>query len=255
MKRIIVALISAIVTTGISGTAWAQTPLSEMIQQVRPSVVKVDTDLHVGATGFIVATTDEDGAMVLTNHHVLDEATYAEVRVFDRVWYEADVLWLDPRRDVGMLYICCNSEFSSVEFEDTDDMLPGDEVIAIGYPTGQTTKIFTIPGRVIIPDQATVTRGIISAFRYSTVRDAQLVQIDAAINGGNSGGPLLSRDGKVVAMNTFGRVDTEGINFSILETTLQERIRIWANGPSAKFGPEKGQLGNLDAYWAPEFAH
>ena len=62
--------------------------------------------------------------------------------------------------------------------------------------------------------------------------DAQIVQVDAATNPGNSGGPLLSRDGWVVGMNTFGFLLLDGLNFAVLETTLQERVRLWDAGPS-----------------------
>ena len=75
--------------------------------------------------------------------------------------------------------------------------------------------------------------------------DAQLVQTDAAINPGNSGGPLFSTAGQVVAMNTqrlhlTGEVDNVG--FSVLETTIREKLRIWTEGPDAEFGPVSGEL-------------
>ena len=191
----------------------------------------------------------------------------------DSKWYEAEVLSLDPRRDIGMLRICCG-EFATVDFMDSDTVDAGDDVITIGYPqdlwlpgTPPRTlpKIFELPGdRKIIPGEATVTKGIISAFRYSKEMDAQVVQVDAAFNGGNSGGPLLSRSGRVVGVNTFGFDDIpslgifrQGLNFAVLETTLQERIRLWDAGPSDSFGPLSGDLPHvIDEYFElflPEF--
>ena len=88
--------------------------------------------------------------------------------------------------------------------------------------------------RVIVPGEASVTKGIISAFRYSTRMDAQLVQNDAAINPGNSGGPLFTPQGQIVGLNTFGyEYDLDdrplrGLEFAVLETTIQERLGLWA---------------------------
>ena len=69
-----------------------------------------------------------------------------------------------------------------------------------------------------------------------------MIQHDAPINPGNSGGPLFSRDGRVVGVNTYILRQTEGMGFAVLETTVQERIRLWDLGPSASFGPLAGNL-------------
>ena len=125
-------------------------------------------------------------------------------------------------------------------------MYPGDEVIAIGYAFGSILGPHKFRlGRDIVHGAATITRGIISAFRYDAHMDAQMVQHDAPINPGNSGGPLFSRDGRVAAVNTyrFPPVDgATGLGFAVLETTAQERIRLWDLRPSASFGPLAGNL-------------
>ena len=182
-----------------------------MVKRVRPAVVLVNT-MDFGSSfggygsGFIVRTDDAGAAYILTNHHVVEEAEYVDVWVGDSKWYEAEILSLDPRRDIGMLRICCG-EFTTVDFMDSDTMDAGDEVITIGYPLDHAlpgtpprtmAKIFELPvKRVFIPGEATVTKGIISAFRYSTPWDAQIVQFDAATNPGSSGSPLLSPSGRV----------------------------------------------------------
>ena len=226
--------------------------LSEMVKRVRPAVVKVVNMRADGprgsGSGFIFRTDDDGAAYILTNYHVVDEAEEVWIFVEDETFFQAAIEAVDPRRDLGLLRICCG-EFTTVEFMDSDVLYPGDEVISIGYAAdGYMPRTFR-PGRVIVPGEATVTRGIISAFRYDSLRDVEFVQHDAPINGGNSGGPLFSPDGRVVGVTSLHFVDVpsrdlflDGIAFAVLETTTQERLRLWDLGPSAGFGPLSGVL-------------
>ena len=111
--------------------------LSQMIRRVRPSVVGVSDGLNIGGTGFIFRTVDsgpdKGAAYIMTNFHVIDEIGDLRVWVGDTAYQRATVVATDPRRDLAMLRICCSSKWTAIEFKDTDDMHPGDEVIAIGY--------------------------------------------------------------------------------------------------------------------------
>ena len=234
--------------------------LSEMVRRVRPAVVKITTFDTIFATGsgIIYRTDSRNRAYILTNHHVVDEADQLSVQVGDAEWFTPEVLHLDPRRDLAVLRICCGA-FTSVGFADSDALFAGDDVIAIGYPMD-----YLMPRRrVIVPGEASVTKGIISAFRYDTFMDAQLVQNDASINPGNSGGPLFTPQGKVVGINTFGYSysvlveSLQGLEFAVLETTIQDRLRLWAGEPADSFGPVSGELAHdSDVYietWSPVF--
>ena len=223
-----------------------------MVKRVRPAVVKVVNMGQDGpsgsGSGFIFRTDDDGAAYILTNYHVVDEAEEVWILVEDETFFRAAIEAVDPRRDLGLLRICCG-EFTTVEFMDSDVLYPGDEVISIGYAQDAIMPRTFRPGRVMVPGEATVTRGIISAFRYDSLMDVEFVQTDAPINGGNSGGPILSPDGRVVGVVTFSFVDRpslgifrEGLNFAVLETTTQERLRLWDLGPSAEFGPLSGVL-------------
>ena len=216
--------------------------VSEMVKRVRPAVVKISAPGHqpfaIG-TGFIFATVPtEKTAYLLTNYHVVEGKPKLAVMVNDSDWYEPQITFLDARRDLAVLKFCCG-DFTSVPFADSDLLSAGDDVIAIGYPLDRyMPRDLTLP-RVIVPNEASVTRGMISAFRYSSKYDAQFLQTDVAMNPGNSGGPLFTLDGQVVAMNTWGLdyPTIEGLNFSVLENTIQEKLRIWAVGPASQFGP------------------
>ncbi len=168
-----------------------------MVEEVRPSVVKLlsrslENDAWWGqGTGFIIGTSEDGSALVLTDQHVVSESQSTVAWVNDSEWVTATVEYLDPRRDIALLEICCG-DFQPVEFMDTQFLRPGDEVISIGYPVnGAMPRKFTHARRTIVEGEATVTRGIVSAFRYKSEFDAQVLQFDAPSNPGNSGGPLF----------------------------------------------------------------
>ena len=221
--------------------------ISEMVKRVRPAVVKISApgyQPYAIGSGFIFATVPtKKTAYLLTNYHVVEGEPKLAVMVNDSDWYEPTITFLDARRDLAVLEICCDESFVSVPFADSDELNAGDDVIAIGYPRDTAMPRNLTLSRTIIPGEASVTKGMISAFRYSSLMDAQLIQTDTAVSSGNSGGPLLTLDGQVVAMNTLasnhhpGDGVTQNINFSVLETTIQEKLRIWAEGPVSEFGP------------------
>ncbi len=230
--------------------------LSDMIKQVRPAVVRISRPDGTGS-GFIFSANPASGkAYILTNYHVVDEAYSLGVFVNDREFYSPKIRFLDPRRDIAVLEICCD-DFVTVPFADSHELYAGDEVIAIGYPMHSVMPRTLRPGRVIVTGEASVTKGMISAFRYDSMMDVELAQIDAAINHGNSGGPIFTTSGQVVGMNTYGMKHTlaDALNFSVLETTIQEKLRIWADGPDAEFGPVSGELNHVvDSFieeWSP----
>ena len=244
--------------------------LSQMVRRVRPAVVKVTGDI-IGTdlsgsplgTGFIVRTDDTGAAYIMTTFHVVEETTNIKVLVNDADLFDASWVRGDPRRDLALLRICCGT-FTTVEFADSNVLHPGDEVISIGYGADSIQPRKFKTGRRIVPGEATVTRGIVSAFRYDSGMDAQLVQHDAPVNVGNSGGPLFSRDGRVAGVTVYSYVDNflyeiafEGLHYAVLETTAQERLRLWTLGPSDRFGPLRGGLShNSDSFFessSPDF--
>jgi Do/DeqQ family serine protease len=149
----------------------------------------------------------DPAGLVVTNHHVIDGADQVKVSLSDRREFEAEIVLKDARSDLAVLRLKSNGErFPALEFADSDSLLVGDLVLAIGNPfaVGQT-----------------VTHGIISALARTQVgiTDYQFfIQTDAAINPGNSGGALVDLSGKLAGINTaiFSRGGGSiGIGFAI----------------------------------------
>ena len=181
-----------------------------MVNEVRPAVVRIETSSGSGS-GVIFDTQGSTG-YVVTNHHVVEGNAEVRVTVNDSLTYLGTVLGTDQIRDLAVVRICCGS-FEALQFGDASALRPGDAVVAIGYALG-------------LPGQATVTRGIVSAVRYDSSYGSEVIQTDAALNPGNSGGPMLSLSGNILGINTFGydKSQSEGLNFAISGTMVQSLV-------------------------------
>ena len=192
-------------------TPTATPTLATVIERLRPSVVRIDTDLGVGS-GVIIETNASDGsALVLTNHHVISWVSSINVRVNDSETYTGSIVGADGFKDIAIVKICCSDRFQALPQADVSEIEPGNKVIAIGYA-------------LAIEGPATITSGIISASRYNSDTGTWWIQHDAAINPGNSGGPLLSSEGEFLGINTFSLVSPvqglEGLHFAISLQTV-----------------------------------
>jgi len=171
-------------------------------------------------TGFIIS---KDG-FILTNNHVVENATKIVVRLFgegdEDPGYEARLVGADPLTDSALIHLIEKPDMDLPEarFGDSSQMQPGDWVMAIGNP-------FNLAH--------TVSVGVISAigrpFRVLRGRDQNMLQTDAAINPGNSGGPLLNVRGEVVGMNTAiyanqAQSGNIGIGFAVPINTVRELL-------------------------------
>jgi len=156
-----------------------------------------------GGSGFIVT---EDG-YVLTNYHVIEDADKVVVQLADdNIEYEAKVVGTDPQTDLALLKVDGRRKLPTVPLGDSEKLRVGEWVIAIGNPLAY---------------DHTVTVGVVSAKGRKLnglSRDVALdnyIQTDAAINRGNSGGPLLNLKGEVVGINSAISVAGQGISFAI----------------------------------------
>jgi serine protease Do len=167
-------------------------------------------------SGFIVSA---DG-LILTNAHVVKDAKEVTVRLADRREYAAKVLGSDAATDIAVLRINAK-DLPTVRLGQPKDLMVGDYVLAIGAPYGL---------------EQTATSGIVSAKGRSLPGDAYVpfIQTDAAVNPGNSGGPLFDAAGNVVGINAqiYSRTGGfQGVSFSIpIDVAMQVRDQIVATG-------------------------
>ena len=191
--------------------------LSNKVQQVVPAVVRVNTDTRSGSG--VIAQTQGNIGYVVTNHHVVQGANWIQVTEGDNTAYQAQVLGEDAVRDLAVLKICCGS-FQPAHFGDVGGLEPGMEVMVIGYPRD-------------LPGSATITRGIVSAIRFNTALQTQVIQTDAATNPGNSGGPIVSLSGEVLGVITLKYMDAEGLGFAVPgDVVLRQLPALWASEQS-----------------------
>jgi len=176
---------------------------SGIISEAVTGVVSIRTNAGAGS-GFIISP---DG-YVITNAHVLYGAYYAEVLTYDGAKQDAELIGYDTDIDVAVLKI--DGRHSYLKFERTENVKVGEKVIAVGNPLGLSFS---------------VTEGIVSAKdREGPNGMAIYIQTTAALNPGNSGGPLINNEGKVIGINNFKIQSTEGVGFALESDTAVQTI-------------------------------
>src|SRR5262249_34936678 len=181
--------------------------------------------------GFII---DPEG-LIVTNQHVIVNADRIRVKLHDGRTHGATVIGADNATDLALLKITANN-LEPLHLGDSDALRVGDSVIAIGNP---------------LECERSVTAGIVSALGrkvYEAEPFENFIQTDAAINRGNSGGPLLNKRGQVIGVNTVIRSDGRGISFAVPSNVVKRVVsQLRANGYVAR-----GYLGLTPASLTPE---
>ena len=188
--------------------------LQDIYEANIPSVVSISCTLSSGsATGTGVVFSD--AGYVVTNAHVVDEAKSIQVDLTDGRSLPAQLIGADGASDLAVLYVEAE-DLTPATFGDSSVLRVGDSVVAIGDPLGKELR-------------GTMTDGIVSAINRDISIDGRvmtLIQTNAALNSGNSGGPLINCYGQVVGINTMKIGDymssnVEGLGFAIPSTTVK----------------------------------
>ena len=185
--------------------------VSSVVDAVGPSVVRIDVrrgggGARAGSGSGVIVSPD---GLVLTNSHVVQGARRVGIGTLEGAAYSARVLGDDPDTDLALLRVEENVVLPAARLGDSKALRRGQIAIAIGNPLGF---------------DATVTAGVVSALGRSlqsrngrTIED--VIQTDAALNPGNSGGPLVSSRGEVIGINTAVIMGAQGICFAVASNT------------------------------------
>ncbi|EKN4031008.1 serine endoprotease DegP [Yersinia enterocolitica] len=195
-------------------------------------------DFRALGSGVII---DAAKGYVVTNNHVVDNATKINVKLSDGRSYEAKVIGKDPRTDIALLQLKDAKNLTAIKIADSDQLRVGDYTVAIGNPYGLGE---------------TVTSGIVSALGRSGLNVENyenFIQTDAAINRGNSGGALINLNGELIGINTAilapdgGNI---GIGFAIPSNMVKN-----LTSQMVEFGQVKrGELGIMGTELNSELA-
>ena len=210
--------------------SFTEGTVADIVDKVSESVVSIVTSTKTtsyfgqsytgsaAGTGMIVTS---DG-YVLTNKHVIDGATKINVVLDDGTTYEdVKVAATDPLNDVAFLKISDVSDLKPVTLGDSKTVSVGQQVIAIGNALGQyqnsvTSGIVSGTGRSLTASDSTGTK---------TEKLSDMIQTDAAINSGNSGGPLVNAAGEVIGINTATTSSAENMGFAIPISSVKGMLK------------------------------
>jgi len=202
-----------------SGTTFSSEVSDAMVatvEQVAPAVVTVLNRATRGqgsGSGVIIS---EDG-YIITNHHVIEGARSLVVIFANGSRQEAHLVGSDPLSDIAVIKVDGGVP-AVAQIGDSELLRPGEHVLAIGSPLGDFKN--------------TVTTGVVSALNRSVPGSSMegLIQTDAAINHGNSGGPLVNVKGEVIGINTLIVYPSQSIGFAIPIDDVKPLIRQFVRG-------------------------
>lgn len=246
-----------ILNSGSDGnlTSFVEGSIADVVDKVSASVVSIVTTTKsssyfgqsvtgsAAGTGIIVSG---DG-YILTNKHVIDGASKITVVLDDGTAYEnAEIAEVDPLNDVAFLKIKDVSGLPAASLGDSKTISVGQQVIAIGnalgvYQNSVTSGVISGTGRTLTASDSTGSA-------YETLSD--MIQTDAAINSGNSGGPLVNAAGEVIGINTATSSTAENMGFAIPISSIKGMLKQLTESGKAS----RAYLGVYGSQITPEAA-
>ncbi len=192
--------------------------LIEIFEKSEPGVVRVNTQTNNGTGGVGSGFVFDKKGHIITNAHVIDDATKIVITFLDGRSYNAEIIGMDKYTDIGVIKVNADLKLlHPLSLGDSSNLEVGEPITAIGNPFGlsgsMTSGIISQMGRLLPSDSG-----------YSI---PDVIQTDAAINPGNSGGPLLNMRGEIVGINTAIQSTTgefTGVGFAIPSQTVAKIV-------------------------------
>ena len=206
---------------------------SDLVSEAKPSTVlvvsQIDGQRNGNGSGWVY---DAEEGLIVTNAHVVDGSEQFEVGVDgDNQLRPATVVGVAPCDDLAVLKVDVTEGLRTMPLGSQADIEQGDKLLTIGYPGNGTTE-----------DEIQVTDGVVSVVQTRADEAAiadpdfavypNVIQTDAAINAGNSGGPAISDEGKLIGVNTLASLQTQNQNFAIGVDRVKEVVPELAKGSS-----------------------
>lgn len=217
ITRATLAATCAVLLTGCTCHAPSRPPkLVDVIQKASPAIVAIQDERGVLGSGFRIRQT----RLIVTAAHLLARPQGTPVVVWDSRHWPAHLVRLDQERDLALLALDSEAPIAGLSLSpDTTPPLPGEWIVVLGCPFGT---------------RATATTGIVSALPGAVTEPAALrkrMQINAAVNPGNSGGPVVNLDGAVVGIANATIPGGHGLGFAVPVAELQAMLDESARGP------------------------
>lgn len=244
------------------------TDVSDVVDEVMPSIVSITSKTVInsgrfgpsfygydsgsytaeGAGSGVIVYEDDDELFVLTNYHVVENSTELSVKFIDDKSYDATVKGVSERKDIAIVSVNKKDitsetlkQIKIATLGNSDELKVGNGIIAIGNALGYGQS---------------VTTGVVSAVNREVSTDEyvqDMIQIDAAINGGNSGGALLNSKGEVVGINSLkysssgisSEASIEGMGFAIPISDVEDIIKELIDGKNDEGGLSLGIAGYM----------
>ncbi len=193
--------------------------IADAVEKIYDAVVVVETykrdTLYATGTGFIFKE-DNDKFYVITNYHVIEDGSTIKIVLTDDTTYEVEVIGGDKYSDIAVLAFDSKEDYTIAEIGSSTDARVGDTLFAVGAPLDSSTYSWTVTRGILSGKDRMVT---VSTSSQTSVSDymMKVLQTDAAINSGNSGGPLCNSNGEVIGVTNMKLVSSgvEGMGFAI----------------------------------------
>ena len=214
MKRIIAILLCFLLVGSLTISVCAVSAVPAPVMKATESVVRVLAEYADGystGSGFVIKS-DKTETLIATNYHVVEGKPYSiSVWLSEEETVSATILAYTNQKDMCILKLAYPVSLQALAFAESGAR-QGEAVYAVGFPGAAD---YLSDKEAHTSADATITDGIVSAVREATVSSygtpTKILQINAAINSGNSGGPLFNANGEVVGINTYGINDSQGI--------------------------------------------